>query len=143
MPTTAVQTYSGTKLEPLINPEEAYDSIFRVALPASVTYPQGTWVGEVIATPGTYKAYVAANVDGSQNPVGVLQYPCSTDALGNITIVGEWGQTHSSAPMYTRGTYRTAELVQGATPGAMDAAGLTKVSGHLVEGTFVTGVLSF
>lgn len=143
MPTTPVQTYSGTKLEPLINPEEAYDSIFRVALPANVTYPQGTWLGEVTATPGTYKAYVATAADGSQNPVGLLQYPCSTDALGNITSIGEWGQTHSSAPMYTRGVYRTSELVQAPTPGAMDTAGLGKVSGHLVEGTLVTGVLTF
>lgn len=87
---------------------------------------------------GTFKAYTAGASDGSQAPKCILAYDCVTDASGNITWGGsEFGQTRKSAPAYFQGTFRTDEIV------GLDAAALTALGGHLVNGTVGFGIFTF
>jgi len=141
MPTTYVNSYSGTgRLDPLYNAEDAIAQ--DVAL-ATGTYAKGTVIGEVTATPGTYKAYAAAATDGSQNPAMILMYQCVVDASGNVslgtsTTGGEFSQTFGkAAPAYMMGIFRTQEL------SGLDANAVTKLSGLLLEGTVASGVFRF
>lgn len=254
MPTSPTQNWSGAQLIPLQNPNEAYQSMINVALPASIVYAQGTILGQVVATPGLWKAYtdsafalpaaptvtdaagagnwttapliVAAtyvtvdgetlpgaptaftpagskllhigtitlptgatavnyyagineaalvqigtsstgtaadyNVpttaapppargnaaftvfDGSENPTCVLQYPCATDASGNITfgtVAGgdPLGITYPVAPAFSKGDFSTADLLQSGA-GSIDARAVAKL-GRLLWGTTSAGCL--
>lgn len=135
MPTTAQHTFSAAnRLDPEFQTKE---TILHVALAVSTTYARGTVLGEVTATPGLYKPYATGNVDGSQTPKGLLKYGCSTDASGNITILGEWGTTHKTAPMIAPGSgiYKTSLLV------GMDAGAVTKLGASLVQGDLTSGLL--
>lgn len=60
MPTSATNTFTGRSLEPFYDAEDAL--MINVNLPASVTLAAGTVLGEITGTPGTFKAYSAANV---------------------------------------------------------------------------------
>lgn len=136
MPTSPQHTFSAAnRLDPIFNP--AGEHVIHVALAASATYARGTVLGEVTATPGTYKPYANANSDGSQTAKAVLKYGCSTDASGNITILGEHGITHKSAPAYMPGSgyFKTAELV------GMDAAAVTDLGASLVAGDLTSGII--
>jgi hypothetical protein len=137
MPTSATNTYTFTRVDPLFAPEGAMETIVNVKIAASQTYAAGTVVGEVTASPGTYKAYATGNVDGTQNPTGILQYAVTTDASSNITSTSEWGFTSLATPMYIRGTFRTQDLT------GLDAGAITKLGGHLVEGTVSSGIVTF
>lgn len=144
MPTTFQSYYSGVKLEPLYEAQNA--PLMNVNLPASVSYARGTILGEVTATPGTYKAYASGNTDGSQNPACILAYDVQTDASANITFsatAGQVGDTqgvqYPCAPAYMAGTFQTADLVQSGA-GSIDANAVAKL-GHLVEGTTAAGIL--
>jgi hypothetical protein len=136
----AVNTYNGARLCPLY-PQPEYARV-AVKLPANKTYPQGQVLGELTATPGTYMDYASGHVDGSQVPKVILEYPCATDASGNITIgavagTGSFGVTENSAPAYFTGTFNTAELT------GFDANAATILGGHLISGTVATGVYTF
>lgn len=138
MPTTAAYNYfpAGSKITPILNPEEAMASILPVKLPASTDLAAGTVLGPVTATPGLYKAYNDANADGSQVAAGILQYHCITDAAGNITNMSDLGSTDLAAPMFTQGYFDCSELV------GLDAAAVADLQGHLV-GSIATGILVF
>jgi len=137
MPTTPFQTYSLTRLDPV------YDSVVQsseinVNLAASTTYARGQVLGEITATPGTYKPYASANTDGSQVAKLLLRYPCTTDALGNITSTGELGVTDKSIDAFKRGEFRIEELV------GLDANAVTNLGGHIVAGAVGgTGAIIF
>ena len=134
MPTSASQQYSGTRLDPYIDAEDAL--CIDVQLPASVTYAAGTVLGELTATQGTYKAYASGNADGSQNPKAILVYAATTDGSGNITLPGEYGATVKAVPVYIAGTFQTADLT------GLDATAITNAPAwRLVEGTVTTGIL--
>lgn len=136
MPTTAQHTFSAnSRLDPLFHPED--ERILHVQLAASTTYARGTVLGEVTATPGVYRAYANGNVDGSQTAKGIIKYGCSTDASGNITILGEWGTTHKSAPMIMPGSglYKTAELV------GIDAPAMVEFGASFVQGDLTSGII--
>jgi len=139
MPLQPTAIWSRTRLDPVINPREAVASMIQATLPPNVSYPQGQLLGELTATPGTYKAYVpgAAVTDGSQNPTAILQYPCVTDANGNVTNIGEWGYPEPSTPVFTQGYFRCQELT------GLDANAVTKMGGRLVEGSVTTGLFRF
>ena len=90
------------------------------------------------ADTGTYGAYASGNSDGTQNPKGLLMYPCSVDANGNITIASEIpGYTQLSAPMYRAGAFRTEEIV------GLDSNAVTKLAGVIVAGSTSAGVFEF
>lgn len=138
MPTTATSTWgAANRLDPIFSPWKATE--MHVALTVSTTYAKGTVLGEVTATPGTYRTYASGNVDGSQVAKAILKYACVTDASGNITLAGEFGQTQRSAPVYIGGGahFKTADLV------GLDAGAVTNLGASLVEGTVSTGILRF
>lgn len=138
MPTAPSITFTGTPLLPFY-PQDA--RMQNVKLPASVTYTRGTVLGEISATPGTFKAYASGNTDGTQKPTGILAYDASTDASGNITWGGaagssEWGATQPYVPVFYSGTFATGDLT------GLDATALTnQPSWHLISGTVTSGIL--
>src|SRR5436305_6504339 len=92
MPTTAIMTFSGKKLEPYMAPEDA--RLISVKIPASTAFlARGTVLGELTATPGTYKAYASGNADGSQVAKAILAFDIATDAGGLITLTPTSGQS--------------------------------------------------
>lgn len=130
MPTSAVWTFSRSKLMPLYGETSA--KRMNIALIASTTFAQGTILGEVTATPGTYKAYASGNVDGSQVAKCILEYGCSTDASGNITIDGEWAATYKSVSAFLPNqglSYSLGDLT------GLDATALTALGGSLAQGS--------
>lgn len=135
MPTTASATFGYGRVDPFRRADEAV--VRNVNLKASTVFAAGTLVGEITASPGVYGPYATGNVDGTQNPVGVLQYACATDASGNITFgsiagTSEWGLTSKGAPIYVSGIFRTEDLV------GLDAGAVTKL-GRIIQGTTTTG----
>lgn len=137
MPTAPQSTYSAAnRLDPIFNAEEA--RVMNVALAASTVYPRGTVLGEVTATPGTFKPYATAAVDGSGVAKGILQWGCSTDASGNVTIFPEQGVTQKFAPMYMPGAgyFKTSELV------GMDTDAMADLHAALVAGDLTSGIIA-
>lgn len=142
MPTSATNTYSNAGIQPMYDGGEAM--LFHVALPASVTYPAGTVLGEVTATPGLFKAYASGSSDGSQIPRAILQYPCITDASSNITegtVVGAapFGVTTKSTPAYFTGFFQTAELTGLDAGGVAAAQKWSLINGSVTAGTLQIG----
>lgn len=137
-----IRTYSGRKLSPAIMPNLARTQAIKLI--PSATYLQGTILGEVTATPGVYKAYVAGAGDGSGVPKCILEYDTTTDALGKhylaSSAVSEYGQGLVTTSAYIKGTFRSQELVQ-AGPGAIDAAAVG-VLGRILEGSITVGLIS-
>lgn len=134
MPTAASSVYSADagRLVPLF-PKDARR--ISVQLLASTTYLRGTVLGEVTATPGTYGAYLSTNTNGTANATLILEYACTTDASGNITSIGEWGQTRLTTPAFYMGDFRSQEL------SGLDANAILKLGARLVEGTNTIGIL--
>ena len=56
---------------------------------------------------------------------------------GNVTIDGEDGRTHLTAPVYVEGYFRSENLT------GMDAAGLAEMQGRIVKGDLTTGLIRF
>jgi len=135
MPTVATDTYTNIRLDPYINPEEAMKSIRHVAFVPSQTLAKGTILGQVTAT-GLWKAYATGNSDGSETARLVLQYSIVVDGTGLVTI-GNEPVAKKTAPCYTRGDFRSEDLV------GLDAPGLLEMGGHIVVGTLVTGHITF
>lgn len=136
MPTVAQTTWSASgRLDPLFDPDKL--NILNVAFGNSLTLAKGTVLGELTATPGQYKAYASGNVDGSQIPKGILQYSITTDASGNVTMIGEHGMTQKHAPMIMPSgcLFKTSELV------GMDANAVTKLGATLVQGDLTSGII--
>lgn len=136
MPTSAITTFGAGRVDPIKDPEDANLEV--VNLKASTTFAAGTLIGEITASPGTYGPYATGNADGTQNPTHILQYPCVTDASGNITFgagpagTSEWGETYKGAPAYRSGEFSCADLV------GLDSGAVTKL-GRLVQGTTTSG----
>jgi hypothetical protein len=139
MPTTPTLTFTNTGIIPFYGGIQPRSQGFK--LPNSVAYLKGTVVGELTASPGTVKAYASGNVDGSQNPKGILQHDYATDAAGNITLgpaagASEWGQTQPYADVFYSGDFATGELV------GLDAAAITNSGGwRLLNGTVTNGII--
>lgn len=138
MPTAAFDTYTGGPLTPFFRPELA--SVQNVKLPNSTTLVKGTVLGEITASPGSFKAYATGNVDGSQIPKAVLQYDVTVDASGNHTWGGgQLGETRPYAPVYFAGFFSTLDLT-GFDAGASTAAGWRMVSGTVADGVTALGL---
>lgn len=139
MPTTATNVFSGAGIVPMY--PEPKGCRHHVKFPNGVTYAAGTVLGELTATPGTFKAYASGNADGSQNPKAILEFPVAVDGSGNITIGSTTGAqsytvTAKSAPVFFRGTFSCAELT------GLDATGITNSGGwRLINGSTTAGVL--
>lgn len=139
MPTAAQYTFEPATAE--LVPVYAKPGVPRthnVTLAAG-TYSRGTVLGELTATPGTFKPYAAANTDGSQTAKLILKWGCVVDAQGNVTLAGEFGQTQRGVEAYYGGgnVFKTTELV------GLDAGAVTSLGASLVEGTLANGLLRF
>lgn len=135
MPLTAQSSYSNTQLIAVygqLTPETV-----AVNIAPSTTLAAGTLLGELTATPGTFKAYASGNVDGSQVPKGFLMYPVVTDASGNITNIGDFGMVLKTVPMFLSGAFKTASLT------GLDANALTVMNGHVISGVLANGIVRF
>jgi hypothetical protein len=137
MPTSASYTFSNAAVDPVINADDAMASMITVQLAASTTFAAGTVLGEITATPGVYKAYASGSSDGSQNPVGILRRAAVTDSSGHITNYDEWQDVGLGAAIFTQGVFRTQDLT------GLDANAVSKLGGHLLEGSVTTGLFSF
>jgi len=129
MPAAATWTFSRNKLIALYHENKAQR--MNVALGNSLTLAQGTVLGEVTATPGVYIAYASGHSDGSQVAKCILEYACTTDASGNITMDGEWGQTVKAVPAFLPNSgvaFSIADLT------GLDATALTALGGSIAQG---------
>lgn len=137
MPTSPQHTFSNTnQVYPFFRAEEAH--ILNVKLAPSLTLAKGTILGEVSATPGTFKAYASGNTDGSQIPKLILTQSSVTDASSNVTRAGEHGATYKHAPAYfPKGTWRSQDLT------GLDANALAILQGSLAQGDLTTGLVDF
>jgi hypothetical protein len=135
VPTAATNTYTDAGLAPMYSPEEAFQ--FHVKLPNSTTLVKGTVLGELTATPGSFKAYASGNADGSQTPKAILTYDVTVDGSGNHTLGGgDQGVTSLTAPAYFSGYFKTSELT------GLDATALTNSPAwKLINGSVADGVL--
>lgn len=90
-------------------------------------------------TRGTFKAYSSSAVDGSQLAKAILQYTCTVDADGNVSLAFEYGQEQRGAPVYIGGgaVFRTSELV------GLDEAAIDALKALLIEGSVASGLLRF
>lgn len=142
MPTSPIQTWGMGRLDPHMDAEKAQEQA--VNLIPNTTFVKGTVLGELTATPGTFKAYATGNVDGSQIPKCILRYDCVTNATGFITLGGgpagtseHPGETTRSIDAFFSGVFKTTELT------GLDAGGLTAMGGHLISGILSNGVVVF
>lgn len=134
MPTAASNTFGNARLDPVYKSANAL--VHHVKLQASQTIAKGTVMGELTASPGTFKVYATGNADGSETAKCIMQYDVVTDASQKVTIGGgEAGQKYETAPVYFSGYFRTTELV------GLDAAGIVDFGGHMVSGVVADGIV--
>ncbi len=135
MATAAISTFGAGRVDPIRDPENALVENFNI--PNSTVIAKGTVVGEITASPGVVKAYASGNSDGSEVPIGIMQYDVASDASGNVTYGGaagasEWSQTEKGVRVYVRGMFSTADLT------GLDANAVAKL-GRLIRGTVSAG----
>lgn len=134
---TAIATYSGNRVDPIIDPEHA--RMIHVNLGNSLTLAAGTVLGELTATPGKFKAYASGNSDGSEVPKVILRYAAKSDASGNVSVgdavPGEFGQVAKSVEAWYCGTFKTTELT------GLDANAVAVLNARYVSGVLADGVI--
>ncbi|MDE2127918.1 MAG: hypothetical protein KGJ62_15160 [Armatimonadetes bacterium] len=139
MPTTAAAILDLRGLQPWSDPFLARLADVKIA--PSVILASGVVLGELTAQPGTYGAYGAQHIDGTQIPKGILAYDVQTDAGGSISLTGlvaPFGvpaPTVQSVGMYYTGVFACSELT------GMDANALAVLGGHLISGDLTSGVV--
>jgi hypothetical protein len=142
MPTTPIQTWGMGRLDPFLEPDEASEQA--VNLIPNTTFVKGTVLGELTATPGTFKAYASGNADGSQVPKCILRYDCVTDASGFVTYGSgpagtseHPGEKTRSIDAFYSGIFKTTDLV------GLDAGAVTAMGAHYISGALANGVIVF
>lgn len=141
MPTSAIAVYRLDELIPLQDPDLARADDVNLAVGV---YAKGTALGEVTATLGLFKPYVAGATDGSQTPRMLLKQACTVTApvAGDTTGVNDIsygdpnGRTFKSAPAFYRGVFATADVV------GLDAAGLTASGWRNFRGSLTNGKIT-
>lgn len=129
-------TFTCRKLEPLFNPAAARQ--LPVKLINSVSYVAGQVLGEVTATPGTFKAYASGNSDGSETPKCLLSVDTTTNSSGEHFFgqqaASEHGESHLHTFAFFSGAFKTSDLT------GLDANAVTKL-GRLLSGSVGNGIL--
>ena len=121
MPTTPQHTWSATRLQPHVFPEDLREipcAMEPEAVPgATYELARGTVLGIVTAT-GLWNAYDDGHGDGTEVAVGILPYDISVDDAGHISLTetasqagAEFGQAGDDVPVVVGGYFRTSELV--------------------------------
>lgn len=129
MPTSATWTFSGDCLQPYW-PNMAFPRISDVPMAPSLTIAKGTVLGKITAT-GKYAAYNDALSNGLEVARCIAQYSFTTDASSNITIEGEFGITHLTAPVYWNGPFWIADLT------GYDAAAAVDFGARVIDGVIL------
>lgn len=128
MPTSATNTFQGSKLEPARGDQAQPEA---VPITPSLTLAKGTVMGRVTAT-NKWSAYNDALSTGVEVARGILMYSIVTDASGNVfygtSAVSEQGPGELTAPIYINGDFFVADLT------GLDANGLADLKGFLVYG---------
>lgn len=122
-----VATLTPVKLEPYMNPQAARTMALQFA--PSQTLARGRVIGQITAS-GKATAYASGNADGSQFPVGFLEWDIVVDASGNI-VYGPTGAVADltrgfevTAPVYWAGTFLESDLT------GLDANAVTVLKGR-------------
>lgn len=137
MAAEAIVSYTNARVTPYINSEEAFASMVHVAFAPNLTLAAGTLLGKVTAT-GKHKAYANGNSDGSETAVPlILEYGITTDADGNVSFATDVGGKLPTAPVFTRGDFRTEHIPN------LDANGLADIGGKILTGDIDTGHFRF
>src|SRR5262245_49111068 len=134
MPSTFTNSYTNQGLIPVYDHGQKAE-IHRIKLGNSATYVKGTVMGQITAT-GIWRNYLTGSADGSQLPKCFLQFDCTTDGSGNVTIGGgQQGETYPDAPAFFSGDFAAADLT------GLDAGGVT--AGKILQlwGDLSTGVV--
>lgn len=141
MPTTPIQTWGMGRLDPFLEAAEAAE--MAVNLAPSLVFAKGTLLGELTATPGTFKAYASGNADGSQIPKCVLRYDCATDAQGFITYGGGPAGTSEHPGEKTRSIDAFYSVILKTTDiPNLDAGAVTALGARLISGNLAAGVIA-
>jgi hypothetical protein len=127
-------TYNATKLKPYADPESAITE--SVPFSATKTIAKGTVLGQVTST-GKYEAYDGTVSTGVEVARAICMYDITTDGSGNVTIANDKGLTHTTAPIYIGGIFRTNELT------GLDDDAVEQLAGQLTSGDVSDGVLKF
>jgi hypothetical protein len=111
---------------------------------ATFTFPTNTTAGGALSVThptvgtapsnGTYALYASGNSDGSQLARGILRYPCSTDANGNILGLGDNNVSTLTIPLAFAGSFRIQDLAFPGNPGGLDANAVTVLGARIIEG---------
>jgi hypothetical protein len=116
-----VHTFTGQKLEPYMNPDQARTIAVKIA--PSQTLTKGTVLGRITAS-NLWKAYNNGNADGSEVARAILQYDVVTDAGGlhyyGTQASSEQGQGEPSVPAYITGDFFGTDLTGLDAPGMAD-----------------------
>lgn len=132
MPTT-VSTFSLDELIPAFPSDDFIEMQVKLS---PGTYAKGTIIGEITASPGTYKAYASGNSDGSQIPKAALRYACTVAGDGTISNLTELGEVRTTVPAYFADVVlRTQDLT------GLDANAVTAWGARLISGTVASGLL--
>lgn len=128
MPTSAVNTFRGTKLEPA-RPCDARTEA--VVFSVSKTIAKGTILGRVTAT-NKWEAYNDGAATGVEVARGIAMYDIVTDSNGDVyfgtSAVSEQGNVSKTAPIYVSGDFMCSELT------GLDANGIADLRGRLIYG---------
>jgi len=129
MPTSAIHTFTGQKLEPVMNPDLA--RTVAVKLGVSLTLAAGTVIA-LKASDNLWYAYDDGGSGGLEVARAILQYPVATNSSGHHFIgaaaASEHGQYELSAPAYISGDFADADLT------GLDANGLADMQGRIIFG---------
>lgn len=141
MPTTPVDSWGMKRVDPFMEPTEA--SELPVNLIASTTFAAGTLLGELTATPGTYKAYASGNSDGSQLPKCVLRHACVTDSAGFITYGdGPAGSNQDGIGPASKATDAFFAVILKTTDiPNLDAGAVTALGARIISGNLANGII--
>jgi hypothetical protein len=143
MPINPVDSWGMGRLDPFMEPAEAGE--LPVNLIPNTSFVRGTLLGELTATPGTFKAYASGNSDGSQTPKLILRHDCVTDASGFITYGSSItaGQGQDGAPVQSKATdayycgiFKTTDIPN------LDAGAVTALGARIISGNLANGIIA-
>jgi len=135
MPTTAITSFAGAKLEPAWAPDLARTNAFKIGDGAHVA---GEILGFVAAS-GAVDTYATGNSDGTQTAAVIAQYDMYASG-GLVSLTSDSallpGETATDAPCYIQGYFNCSDLT------GLDSGAITDMAARLIGANTVSGVLA-
>jgi hypothetical protein len=135
MPTAAITSYTGAKLEPAWAPDLARTQAFKIGAGAHV---KGEILGFLTAS-GAVDTYATGNSDGTQTAAVIAQYDMYSDGTNvSLTTASALlpGENATEAPCYIQGYFKCSELT------GLDSGAITDMAARLIGANTVSGVLA-